>query len=130
MSDAVITALVSTLSTQISDGGATPAAITALSSGIAIQAQTYYNTVQARRVGLLTGISTAGGEDVSKIAAKYTEVMNADAFQRASDAADSDLGQLRNGIPGLTIAQLNTLGTATIARATAYQVEFNQTLPS
>jgi hypothetical protein len=130
MSDAVITGLTTTLQAEITAGQATSASILALSGGLATQAQAYYNTVQARRVGLLTGISTAGGEDVSKMASKYTEVIKADAFQRSQDAADSDLGQLRNGIPGLSTAKLNAIGTATIARATAYQAEFNATLPS
>jgi hypothetical protein len=130
MSDTVISALTTTLQAEITAGAATVPSILALSAGLATQSQTYYNTVQARRVGLLTGISTAGGEDVSKIASKYTEVINADALQRAQDAQDSDLGQLRNGIPGLSTARMNSIATATIARATAYQVEFNQTLPS
>jgi hypothetical protein len=130
MADPIITALVATLQAEITAGQALPADIIALSSGLVAQSQTYYETVQARRVGLLSGISTSGGEDLSKIAAKYTEVLNADAFQRAQDAADSDLGQLRNGIPGLSTARMNAIATATIARATAYQAEFNATLPS
>jgi hypothetical protein len=130
MSDAVITTLTTQLQSEITAGQATSGSILALSAGLATQAQTYYNTVQARRVGLLTGISTAGGEDVSKVAAKFTEVANADAFQRSQDAADSDLGQLRNGIPGLSTAKMNAIAATVMARAVLYQSEFNATLPS
>jgi hypothetical protein len=118
--DAVITALTTTLQTEVTAGAALPADIIALSAGLVSESQIYAATVLTRRVGLLSGVNqgTYNGDDsIGKDAMRFNESVSSDAFARASIAADSDLGQIRNGIPGLSTAKLNAIATATLTRA-------------
>jgi hypothetical protein len=82
MADATVTALTTTVSNQITAGAAVAADVLALSAGIVTGATTFAASVQARRVGLLTGINILGGEDLGKEAQKYNECRSADAFMR------------------------------------------------
>jgi hypothetical protein len=132
--DAVITALVLTLQNEVNAGAALPADIIALSAGLVSEAVAYRDSVYGRRVGILApGVNVSifdGDSSMNKMALCFNECINADASVRSNISADSDLGQLRNGLPGISTARVNAIATATIARATTFQTMFGQTLPA
>jgi hypothetical protein len=132
--DAVITALALTLQNEVNAGQATPASTIALSAGLVSEATAYRDSVYGRRVGILApGVNVGtfdGDSSLNKIALSFNECVSADASARSNTAADSDLGQLRFGMPGISTARMLAIAQTTLNRAAAFQTLFGQTLPA